>query len=723
MSNRIPEWTWREIHWPQPFGPAAALDLLDRIGADHTLGPIVLELQSRKGKLRYLLGCHPLQASSLVSLVRNLVPEARITTPKSIARPELQLAGHVGASHHSLALNIDRVTAITRALLAGMTAARRDDETLVLQVMLGARFAPSLTPTTLPDPHSNWIDIIRGTSRTASAEVRSSIRTKAALHGFKANIRIGAHAESAGAARGLILSVLSGLRVAEAAGVHLTFTSESPKALIAASRPWGWPLRLNAEELMPLTGWPIGDGNLPGVPGLHPKVLPPPENLRASRRPFAISTAPGEAVAVGLSATDSLQHTLLIGPTGSGKSNAMLALILDAIEAGRGVLVIDPKRDLSTDILARIPEHRKNDVVVIDPTDSRVVGLNPFVGAPKNPELVADSILAVFKELFADSWGPRTQDVLTAALITLARYPGATLTMLPALLTDAKFRRKLTRGLTDKIGLEPFWAAYEAMSAEQRAQVIAPVMNKLRQFLLRPALRAVLGQSEPLFNLNDLFTKRRIVLVSLNKGLIGSEGARLLGSLVVSQLWPLTLARAAIAPERRHVVNVFIDEVQDYLALPTDLADALSQARGLGVGFTIAHQYRKQLPIALRAGVDANARNRIVFGLNADDASEIAKQAPELVTQDFIRLPRFGTYLNLMVDGHSTGWFSAKTLPARAATTDPIETRAHSAATYGRDAHEVETEVLKTIGLDPETNHLDDPDESIGRRRASGKPQ
>lgn len=261
------------------------------------------------------------------------------------------------------------------------------------------------------------------------------------------------------------------------------------------------------------------------------------------------------------------------------------------------------------------------------------------------------------------------------------------------------------------------------MSAEQRAQVIAPVMNKLRQFLLRPALRAVLGQSEPLFNLNDLFAKRRIVLVSLNKGLIGSEGARLLGSLVVSQLWPLTLARAAIAPERRHVVNVFIDEVQDYLALPTDLADALSQARGLGVGFTIAHQYRKQLPIALRAGVDANARNRIVFGLNADDASEIAKQAPELVTQDFIRLPRFGTYLNLMVDGHSTGWFSARTLPARAATTDPIEARAHSAAIYGRDAHEVETEVLKTIGLDPETNHLDDPDESIGRRRASGKPQ
>src|SRR5665213_2715381 len=90
--------------------------------------------------------------------------------------------------------------------------------------------------------------------------------------------------------------------------------------------------------------------------------------------------------------------------------------------------------------------------------------------------------------------------------------------------------------------------------------VIAPTMSRIRQFLLRPQLRAILGQARPEFDLSQLFTHRKIVLVSLNRGQIGSESAKLLGSLIVSQLWPLILARAALPQERRYVVNVFIDE-------------------------------------------------------------------------------------------------------------------------------------------------------------------
>jgi len=216
--------------------------------------------------------------------------------------------------------------------------------------------------------------------------------------------------------------------------------------------------------------------------------------------------------------------------------------------------------------------------------------------------------------------------------------------------------------------------------------------------------------------MNDLFTKRRIVLVSLNKGLIGSEGARLLGSLVVAQLWPLVLGRASLPPERRHIVSVFIDEVQDYLALPTDLADALSQARGLGVGFTIAHQYRNQLPPVLRAGVDANARNKIVFGLNAGDAHDMATMATNLDARDFMLLPRYGVYAHLMRDGHSCGWISGQTVPASPPTSDPVELKATSSESYGRAASEVEAEVLRAIGLDQDTTATSDETDTVGRR-------
>lgn len=254
------------------------------------------------------------------------------------------------------------------------------------------------------------------------------------------------------------------------------------------------------------------------------------------------------------------------------------------------------------------------------------------------------------------------------------------------------------------------------MSAAQRDQAVAPVLNKLRQFLLRPALRAVLGQTEPKFDLGDLFSQRKIVLVSLNKGLIGSEGARLLGSLVVAQLWPLVLSRASLPPERRHIVSVFIDEVQDYLTLPTDLADALSQARGLGVGFTLAHQYRNQLPAGLRAGVDANARNKIVFGLNAGDAHDMAAMAPELEPNDFMLLPRFGVYAHIMHGGHSTGWISGKTTAASRAIASPHHLRAASAAMYGQPAAEVEAQVIEAIGMNGEPDSSDDSSEAVGRR-------
>ncbi len=712
-------WVWRQAWWPQPLDPEVALQILERIATDHQLGEVVWEARARGGKVRYLVGVRPHHLRGLTLMLKALLPSVRLAKVVADARDQMEVAGRVIPSHPRLALSVDRVSAIARAVLAGLAVAGSKEE-LVLQVMLGGRYSPELVAAHPTDPKASWFDLLATGTSQASSEARASLKARVSHHGFKTVIRVGASGATPTVLSGLIGGVLSGLRVAEAVGVRLHFTREAATRLSQARRPWRWPLHLSTRELLPLMGWPLGepgDMDLPGHPGAHPRLLAPPDNLKDAVRPFAISTAPGEEAKLGIAATDSLQHTLLLGPTASGKSTTMLALILDALRAGRSILVIDPKTDLINDVLARVPEARKGEVVVIDPTSPRPVGVNPMKGAGRSPELVADSILAVFKELFADSWGPRTQDVLTSALITLAHYPGATLTMLPSLLGDTRFRRKLTGGLTDQIGLGSFWSSYEAMSPAQRAQVIAPVMNKLRQFLLRPALRTMLGQADPVFDLADLFTKPRIVLVSLNKGLIGSESARLLGSLIVSQLWPLTLARAGMPPAKRQVVNVFIDEVQDYLALPTDLADALSQARGLGVGFTLAHQYRRQLPTDLRSGIDANVGNKIIFGLGAEDATDLAKQAPDLEAQDFMRLARFHIYTTLIRDGQATDWFSARTLPASSVTTDPVELRTRSATTYGRDAGEVEAEVLRVIGLEPTGHTVTDTDEPIGRRR------
>jgi hypothetical protein len=365
----------------------------------------------------------------------------------------------------------------------------------------------------------------------------------------------------------------------------------------------------------------------------------------------------------------------------------MLNLILADIKVGRGCLVIDPKNDLILDILARIPKIRAKDVVVIDPSDAVPVGLNPFI-LGQSPHLISDMVLAVFKQIFKDSWGVYSQDILSAALLTLAKTKNSTLLDLPKLLTDDNFRREITQKIDDPQGLNPFWANFEAMSKQEKRQVISPVMNKIRQFTLRPALRNILGQANPKFSLSDLFDKNKIVLVALNKGVTGAETARLLGSLIVGLVWTLALSRAKIPPEKRNPVSIFVDELQDYLALPTDFSDALAQARGLGVGFTMAHQYRSQLASEVKSAIDTNARNKIIFNLNVADAREMSAMSNELSPLDFMNLPRFQVYATLQNNGKSTSWISGKTLSAPPILRLPAELKAESMERYGVDLTE-----------------------------------
>lgn len=176
------------------------------------------------------------------------------------------------------------------------------------------------------------------------------------------------------------------------------------------------------------------------------------------------------------------------------------------------------------------------------------------------------------------------------------------------------------------------------------------------------------------------------------------------------------MSRASLPPERRHIVGFYIDELQDYLSLPTDLSDALAQARGLGLAMTLAHQYRDQLPVEIRAGIDANCRNKIVIGLNSKDAKEMAAMSGELTPNDFMALPRYCVYTSFQAGGRNVGWVQGRTLPPTTATTDPVEVRAMSMETYGVPAEEVENEYLKIFPT-VESMDAEQGETPIGRRK------
>lgn len=714
MARPTQPLVWHQLRFALPLAQDAAVGLVERLLADGSLGRVVLELRASGGQATWAVGSSA--GERLVSLVRELVPGCRVS--RGFSRRAVDQAVVVSARPVGVGLAAERLSAVVRAVLAALAVTAKDEE-LVVQLQVGRRFSPQALGRVGPQ---GWLELLGLVPvPSLSGERGRRMRAQVGRHRAAGCLRLGVRAASPLRQRVLLQGLLGALRLLEGPGVRLRARTEHPAKLNSVRRPWRAGLELGAGEIVAMAGWPVGEGALPATPSAHPRVLPLPA-VRETQRAFATGVADQAGERLGISIGDALYHTVLLGPTGAGKSTALAHLALADIQAGRGVLLIDPKTDLVAGILARIPEQRRDDVVVIDPTSSRPVGINPLArtqaarsgalsssgggvpGGGASPELVADTVLATLKGVFAESWGVRVEQVLSAALVTLARTPGATLVDLPLLLTNAAYRQRLIAASgADPLGTGQFWAAYEALGEAQRQQWVGPVLTRLQPFLIRPHLRATLGQAAPSFDLGEVFTRRRIVLVSLNKGVLGAESARLLGSLLVGQLWPLILARAAVEPSRRHVVSVFIDEVQDYLSLPGSLADALAQARSLGAAFHLAHQYRGQLPAALKAGIDANARNKIIFSLSAADAAELARQAIDLEAADFQLLPRFGVYARTMHHGRENPWCHATTLPPTPPTQDALALRATSQARYGQDAAQTEATLLARLGQNDST--------------------
>lgn len=388
---------------------------------------------------------------------------------------------------------------------------------------------------------------------------------------------------------------------------------------------------------------------------------------------------------------------------------------------GRAVVLIEPKGDLVDDVLDRIPVDRLEDVLVLDPSDDSVVGLNPMQAAGRSPEVIADTLLATFKQLYGDALGPRSADILYASLLTLARHPNASLVQLPLLLSTPAFRRRLTRHITDPVFLGPFWESFERWSPGEQAAAVAPVMNKLRP-MLRPTLRAVLGQQQPRFSLSQVFTERKILLVPLRRGLIGPDAAQLLGSLVTAELWQTIQARAALPAAKRHPVMVYIDEVQDYLKLPLGLSEALAQARGLGVGFTLAHQFLDQLPTAMRAAVLANARSRIVFQTDASDAVAFARGHRELMPDDLTSLGQYEIYASLFDGGQVRPYASGRTLPLPAPLGSGATARAKSREQFGVPVADIEASFEAALTVEASAARTGQTGRRLRRDTDAGDP-
>ncbi len=629
----------------------------------------------------------------------------------------------------------DAPAAVSTAVLGAMTSLGRE-ERLVVQWVVGPWLPRSPVPNPADRDHQPMPWRLFESGLALDGESTGALRRKQTEPVFGVVARIAVAAEGRTRQEQLLRRVFGGLQVAREPGVGLVrriATGPAVAARIArcALPVLEWPCALNAAELSSLIGWPIGGPALPGLTYQSSRLLPAPPRaviadtvgtavastfLDERLRRVAAASYPGQTGSLVLRPDDALRHLHVLGPTGSGKSHLLTNLIAQDIAAGRGVVVIEPKSDLIEGVLERIPAHRLDDVVVLDGSGSdSPVGINPLADVhPANRELVVDQVLGLLHSLWHESWGPRTNDVLHAGLLTIAASDHPSIVALPALFTNQQFRRKaVAQALkSDPWGLDAFWAWFEALSVEQRAQVLGPVMSKLRAFLLRPTMRAILGQTDPRFTVRQVFTERKVLLVNLAKGSIGPEAAALLGSIVMAQLWHAIQSRSGIDPARRHPVMVYVDEFQDYIGGTTDFADVLTQARGLGVGVTVSHQHLSQLDNTLRDAVLANAQSRVLFRLGHRDARTMADGHPELTPDDISGLGRFEIYTSLVTDGTASSYASGRTTELPGTISRPDDVRTRSKWRYGVPASNTD-DALRSLTNDA-SGAVRQPDDGDG---------
>lgn len=707
---------WYQNRWPRETDDEQIVQTF-RLLATTAGTPVVVEAIGAPGQVTHRLAVPSGRAGGVINQLRAAIPGLAIN--KLDGHPQLKVdrAIELRLSNRRRPLRTDDLVGTSRSVLTALAHVGRGEQ-LVLQFVLARPLGAKPVPNDLQDFGTPWwLSTLLGTphgGQPMDGELRNALRSKQAEPGWQVVGRLGVGAATASRQRQLIRQVLGALRGAEAPGVNFLARTTNPSQVVNAAIPWRKPLRLNASELAVLSGWPVGPTiDLP-VMKVGSRLVAPSASIPSRGRVLGEATFPGKERPLSLSPSDARRHLHVIGPTGSGKSTLLVNLIAQDIESGRGVVVIEPKGDLIEDILRRIPAERVDDVVVIDPSDnsSRPVGINPLAPSGRPPELVADQLVSIFRGLFA-SPAPRTFDILNSALLTLARTPGMTLVALPLLLSDSRFRRRVLARIDDPIGLEPFWAAYESWSEQERANAVAPAMRRLRPFLLRPDVRAIVGQSQPRFDVRQVFRERKVLLVNLSNGLLGSETASLLGSLVIAQLWQAILGRAAVPPERRHPCFIYADEFQEYLHLPTDFADAFAQARGLGVGFGVAHQYMHQLDPTMRSGVLANVQSRIAFRLPHDDARLIAAGS-DLEHEDFQSLGAYQAYAQLVASDTVQPWCSIRTRLPNEPTSDPKAVRALSQERYGVDRHEIEADIQRLVHHQSASAESD-----IGPRRRS----
>lgn len=356
-------------------------------------------------------------------------------------------------------------------------------------------------------------------------------------------------------------------------------------------------------------------------------------------------------VPVPLLPADRRRHLAVFGQTGAGKTAFLLNLMKADLAGDAGFCFLDPHGDASKDIAAMTPVERAQDTIYLDPSDpTHTFSYNPLASVvAADRATAAANIVSAFKNIWADSWGPRLEFILSNALRLLLDTEDQTLLGIPLLFANEPYRNFLARRSCDPL-VKYYWLnEFAAFDQRQRNEMISPIQNKVGILLANPFIRSILCQNTSTLDIGSIMNDGKVLIVNLSKGNLGTEPAHLLGALLISAFAQAAEGRRNIAEEARRDFTLYCDEFQNFAT--ESFATILSEARKWRLALVAVSQHVSQLPEPLQQAVFGNVGTLIAFRVGAKDApilaSELGIQNRRAVqeTQNFhawVRLMRHG---------------------------------------------------------------------------------
>jgi hypothetical protein len=366
----------------------------------------------------------------------------------------------------------------------------------------------------------------------------------------------------------------------------------------------------------------------------------------------------------GIKRNDRRRHMYSIGKTGTGKSTLLANMAISDMRNREGLAVFDPHGDLCETLLDYVPSYRINDVCYFDPSDlANQPALNILqVENPAHRELIASGIVSIFQKLYSYSWGPRLEHILRNTLLSLLEIPNTTLVQVPEILTNLAYRRSIIERINDPV-LKNFWLGeFNQMSDQQRNEAIAPILNKVGQYISSPTIRGIVGKPYSTIDLAKIMNEGKILLVNLSQGKLGEDNAALLGAMLITKFQLAAMSRVNLPENERRDFFLYIDEFQNFATM--SFIKILSEARKYRLNLILANQYMGQLSEEIQKAIFGNVGSLIAFGVGAEDAKILSREFSEKFTEtDLVGMSNFEIIAKLAIDNETTKPFFAQTLP------------------------------------------------------------